>query len=189
VGSTTVALTGAESGSGAAPSGATASGSPASGSPAPGVVSAATPTTAAPIAPAPPPDPVVPTVTGQSLGTASANLQAAGYSDLPYIYDCYGSNSPGQVVAQEPGGGSRAAATTPIRLFLQADNCSFVPSVVGLDLSSAAATLQGAGFNDIPYVYDCYGSPNIGAVVNQSPTGGQVTVSTPVRLQLQANNC
>ncbi len=146
-----------------------------------------TPTTAAP--PPPPSDPFVPTVTGQDLNTAAANLQAAGYSDLPYIYDCYGSNSPGQVVAQEPAGGSRAAASTPIRIFLQADNCAYIPLVIGMDLDAAAASLQAAGFNDIPYVYDCFGSSDKGTVVNQEPSGGQVTLATPIRLQLQANNC
>ncbi|MDP9465094.1 MAG: PASTA domain-containing protein [Actinomycetota bacterium] len=128
-------------------------------------------------------------MTGQSLDTAAANLKAAGYSSIPYLYDCYGSNNPGRVVTQEPAGGSRAAASTPIRLFLQADNCAFIPGVIGMDLNAAAATLQAAGFSSIPYVYDCYGSPNKGTVLSQSPSGGQVVVSTPIRLQLQANDC
>jgi hypothetical protein len=139
--------------------------------------------------PPPPPDPFVPTVIGQDLETAAANLQAVGYNDLPYLYDCYGSNSPGTVVAQEPAGGSPAATPTPIRLFLQADNCGFIPLVLGMDLDTAAATLQDAGFNDIPYLYECYGSPDILKVVNQQPVGGQVALATPIRLELQANNC
>ena len=58
-----------------------------------------------------------------------------------------------------------------------------------MDLDTAAATLQAAGFNDIPYLYECFGSPDKGTVVNQEPSGAQVTWSTPIRLQLQANNC
>ena len=53
----------------------------------------------------------------------------------------------------------------------------------------SSVSLQAAGFNDIPYVYDCFGSPDKGTVVNQEPSGGQVALATPIRLQLQANNC
>jgi actin-like ATPase involved in cell morphogenesis len=145
-----------------------------------------TPATQAPVAPA---NPTVPGVVGQSLNSAAATLKAAGFNNLPYVYDCYGSNSPGAVVSQTPGAGNRAPTSTAINLKVQANNCAFVPSVVGLQLSAAASKLQQAGFNDIPYTYGCHGSPNIGAVVSQSPSGGQVVVSTPIRLQLQANNC
>jgi serine/threonine-protein kinase len=154
-----------------------------------GASSGATAVTPAATPAPPPPDPIVPTVTGQSLDQAAANLRAAGFNDVPYVYDCYGSNNVNAVVSQSPAGGGRAPAATPIRLQLQANDCAFVPGVIGLDLNSAASRLQAAGFNDIPYVYECLGSPAIGAVVTQSPSGGQVPTATPIVLQLQAADC
>jgi beta-lactam-binding protein with PASTA domain len=51
-------------------------------------------------------------------------------------------------------------------------------------------TLKQAGFTNIPYVYQCYGSPHIGAVLRQSPKAGTSYGDTqPVSLKLQANNC
>ena len=51
-------------------------------------------------------------------------------------------------------------------------------------------TLKQAGFDNIPYLYGCYGSSRIGDVVSQSPTAGTSYGSTqPVSLKLQANNC
>jgi serine/threonine-protein kinase len=57
-------------------------------------------------------------------------------------------------------------------------------------LSGAAATLKGDGFDNIPYLYGCYGSSEIGDVVSQSPgAGGSYGSTQPVSLKLQANNC
>jgi hypothetical protein len=65
-----------------------------------------------------------------------------------------------------------------------------VPNVLGTTLSGAAATLKGRGLDNIPYVYGCYGSSEIGDVVSQSPGAGVSYGSTqPVSLKLQADNC
>ena len=57
-------------------------------------------------------------------------------------------------------------------------------------LSAAASALRARGFDNIPYLYECYGSSNIGAVVSQSPAPGTTSGSTQaVSLRLQANNC
>jgi len=94
------------------------------------------------------------------------------------------------VVRQDPGAGATVARTIPVRLYLQADNCDTVPDVTGMSLSDAAYTLKQAGFTNIPYVYQCYGSPHIGAVLRQSPKAGTSYGDTqPVSLKLQANNC
>jgi hypothetical protein len=53
-------------------------------------------------------------------------------------------------------------------------------AAVGLDLDSASAQLRAAGFSDIPYGYDGYGSPKKGAVVRLDPASGQVQIDTPM---------
>jgi serine/threonine-protein kinase len=59
-----------------------------------------------------------------------------------------------------------------------------------MNLSNAAAALKQAGFTDIPYVYKCYGSTDINAVVRQSPAAGTShSHLQPVYLELQATNC
>lgn len=133
--------------------------------------------------------PTVPSVVGKDLNGALASLEGAGYRNHPWQHDCHGSNNKGAVVRQEPAGGARSPTSTPVRLDLQANNCAFVPSVIGSTLTSASATLTAAGFNDQPYLYGCYGSPKINTVVSQDPSGGQVPTSTPIRLFLQANDC
>jgi hypothetical protein len=73
---------------------------------------------------------------------------------------------------------------------LQAKTCYPVPDVIGMNLSNAAAALKQAGFTDIPYVYKCYGSTDINAVVRQSPAAGTShSHLQPVYLELQATNC
>jgi serine/threonine-protein kinase len=106
------------------------------------------------------------------------------------VYDCYRSPDVNDVVRQLPAAGTTAARTAPVRLYLQADNCATVPNVVGMTLSDAGYTLKQDGFTNIPYLYQCYGSSHIGAVVGQSPAAGTSYGTTqPVSLKLQANNC
>ncbi len=134
--------------------------------------------------------PAVPDVLGMTLPAASSALKARGFHNIPYLYDCYGSHDIDDVVRQVPAAGARPALTSPVQLYLQADNCRTVPDVIGMNLSNAAYTLKQAGFTNIPYLYDCYGSPDTGAVVRQSPAAGTSYGSNqPVSLKLQANNC
>ena len=132
----------------------------------------------------------MPDVVALKLADATAALKARGFGNIPYVYGCYRSPAINNVVRQDPGAGATVARTTPVRLYLQADNCDTVPDVTGMSLSDAAYTLKQAGFTNIPYVYQCYGSPRIGAVVRQSPKAGTSYGDTqPISLKLQAKNC
>ena len=132
----------------------------------------------------------VPDVLYTTLSGAAATLKGRGFDNIPYVYGCYGSSYIGNVIRQDPGAGARIAFTAPVQLYLQANNCDTVPNVIGMTLSNAAYTLKQAGFDNIPYVYDCYGSSEIGDVVSQAPGAGVSYGSTqPVSLKLQANNC
>ena len=132
----------------------------------------------------------VPDVLYTTLSGAAATLKGRGFDNIPYVYGCYGSSYVGNVIRQDPGAGARIAFTAPVQLYLQANNCDTVPNVIGMTLSNAAYTLKQAGFDNIPYLYDCYGSSEIGDVVSQAPGAGVSYGSTqPVSLKLQANNC
>ena len=132
----------------------------------------------------------MPDVLYTTLSAAASALRARGFGNIPYLYECYASSAIDDVVRQAPGAGAVIALTAPVQLYLQADNCHTVPNVIGMNLSSAAYTLKQAGFSNIPYLYQCYGSSNIGGVVSQSPAPGTSDGSTqPVLLRLQANNC
>jgi serine/threonine protein kinase len=132
----------------------------------------------------------VPDVTGMTLSAAAATLKSSGYHNIPYLYSCYGSGNYEDVVQQDPAAGTHIAPTSPVHLYLQAKNCQAVPDVIGMNLSDAAAVLKQAGFTDIPYVYKCYGSTDINAVVRQSPAAGtNHSHLQPIYLELQASNC
>jgi hypothetical protein len=71
-----------------------------------------------------------------------------------------------------------------------APSTGVVPDVVGTTLSAASSALKARGFGNIPYLYNCYGSPDAGDVVQQSPgAGATISLTAPVQLYLQANNC
>jgi len=176
---------------GAAPVGAAVGAAPGAGSTAPGSAPAANPPAPAPKPPPPvPTTATVPNVLYTTLPAAASALQARGFHNIPYLYECYGSSAIDDVVRQAPGAGAVLAKTAPVQLYLQANNCHTVPNVIGMNLSNAAYTLKQAGFSNLPYLYQCYGSSNIGGVVSQSPAPGTSSGSTqPVSLRLQASNC
>ena len=94
---------------------------------------------------APPSTGTVPSVLDESLSSATAALEARGFHNIPYLYECYGSNLTDDVVRQSPGAGASIALTSPVQLYLQADNCATVPDVIGMNLSNAAYTSSRKG--------------------------------------------
>ncbi len=132
----------------------------------------------------------VPDVIGMTLSGAAATLKSSGYHNIPYLYSCYGSGNFSDIVRQTPAAGTHIAPSSPVHLYLQADNCQAVPDVIGMNLSNATAALKQTSFTDIPYVYKCYGSTNINSVVRQSPAAGtNHSHLQAVSLELQAANC
>jgi beta-lactam-binding protein with PASTA domain len=128
---------------------------------------------------------------GMTLAAARSALDAADFAKYSWLYGCYGSSNIGAVVSQNPGGGAQVPRTTPVKISLQANNClATVPNMLGMTLAAARSALDAADFAKYSWLYGCYGSSNIGAVVSQNPGGGaQVPRTTPVKIFLQANNC
>jgi eukaryotic-like serine/threonine-protein kinase len=139
---------------------------------------------------APPSTGTVPNVLGEQLSAAESALEARGFHNIPWLYECLNSTLIDDVIQQNPGAGASIALTSPVQLYLQANNCATVPDVIGFQLTNAETALQNQGFTNYNWYYGCYGSSLIGAVVSQSPTGGTSYGKTQlVSIKLQANNC
>jgi hypothetical protein len=139
---------------------------------------------------APPSTGTVPNVLGEQLSAASSALEARGFHNIPWVYECLNSTLIDDVIQQNPGAGASIALTSPVQLILQANNCATVPDVIGFQLANAETALQDQGFTNYNWYYGCYGSSLIGAVVSQSPSGGtSYGKSQLVSIKLQANNC
>jgi beta-lactam-binding protein with PASTA domain len=128
---------------------------------------------------------------GMTLAGARSALAATSFAKYSWLYGCYSSSNFGAVVSQNPGGGAQVPRTTLVKISLQANNCqATVPDMLGMTLAQARSALDAADFAKYSWLYGCYGSSNIGAVVSQNPGGGaQVPRTTLVKISLQANNC
>ncbi|WP_018501228.1 serine/threonine-protein kinase [Parafrankia discariae] len=65
----------------------------------------------------------VPGVLNMVLADASATLKAAGFSNIPYLYECLGAANLNTVVSQSPAAGTSQGTSDPVNLRLQANNC------------------------------------------------------------------
>jgi serine/threonine-protein kinase len=65
----------------------------------------------------------VPGVIGMNLSNAAYTLRQEGFTNIPYLYGCYGSSRVGTVVSQAPGAGTSYGTNQPVSLRLQANNC------------------------------------------------------------------
>jgi serine/threonine-protein kinase len=131
----------------------------------------------------------VPTVTGQQLAVAIQQLQAAG---LTYTVKYITSNQPeGQVLDQNPPGGSRVRANVPIALTVSGTQTSVsVPSVLGQSQANAGAILTRAGLTIGTQTSACSNQFSAGLVANQNPTGGaNVPPNTAVNLIISDGAC
>jgi eukaryotic-like serine/threonine-protein kinase len=171
--------------------------SPASGSGAGGGQQASGPAPAPVPAPkvttptvAPPSTGTVPSVLGEQLSAASSALEARGFHNIPWEYECLGSSLILDVITQNPGAGASIALTAPVQLLLQANNCATVPDVIGFNLQNAETALKDQGFTNYNWYYGCYGSSQILDVVSESPSGGtSYGTDQLVSIKLQADNC
>ena len=65
----------------------------------------------------------VPNVLGMDLSDAAYTLKQLGFTNIPYVYGCYGSSQINDVVSQSPVSGTSYGTTQPVSLKLQANNC------------------------------------------------------------------
>ncbi len=89
----------------------------------------------------------------------------------------------GEVVAQSPAAGTRAAKDTSVRINVSKGTATAsVPSLVGTSQTDATAQLESAGFQ--VNIVSVPSSEPAGTVVAQNPTGGSAARGSSVRLNV-----
>ena len=123
----------------------------------------------------------VPNTVGVSETDARDRLAAAGLT--ANVVKVFADVDEGQVVAQEPAGGSSAAKGTSVRLNVsKGSRLVSVPSVVGSTEADATAQVEAAGLK--ANVVQVPSTDPAGTVVAQNPTGGQAQRGSTVRLNV-----
>lgn len=114
----------------------------------------------------------VPDVTGRTLDEAKAMLQRDGGFTNVEVKPLAPDDAPpkakaGEVVRQDPPGGTLAAPTTPITLYVASDKAN-VPNVRGLSAADATKSLERAGFK-VDKKYQPTSTDPAGTVIKQDP--------------------
>jgi serine/threonine-protein kinase len=115
------------------------------------------------------PQVTVPSVVGQTLESAVAELTQAGLD--AQVVEVNSDKDPGTVTAQNPESGTVVVEGTQIRINVsKGPKPLTVPNVVNLPYDQAAAELQGKGFSVTRIDVDSQLAK--GVVVSQDPNGG-----------------
>jgi len=125
----------------------------------------------------------VPNTVGVPETEARDRLAAAGLK--ANVVQVFSSSEIGNVVAQDPAAGGKAANGSEVRLNVSKGSAKVdVPSVVGLSQADATAQVKDAGLaaNVVPVPSD----QPAGTVVAQNPVGGQADRGSNVRLNVSS---
>ena len=119
----------------------------------------------------------VPNVVGQSQDSAKSALQGAGFQVSTNTQSS--SAKAGNVINQDPAGGSQAASGSTVTLVISSGPANTtttptatVPSVTGQKSGPATNALQGAGFKVSQTTKPVTSQSKDGVVVSQDPGGG-----------------
>jgi len=119
-----------------------------------------------------PPQKLVPDVTTDSEATATTALTSAGFRVSPSTQSST-SVSPGNVISQDPAGGSTAPAGAVVKIVVAAaPSTGSVPNVVGDSPGAATSALTSAGFKVVRASKPVGQSSQNGMVVSQTPGAG-----------------
>ncbi len=113
----------------------------------------------------------VPDVVGDSESQAQSKLRNLGFRvDREFKQS---NKTPGQVLAQDPSGGTKAAPGSSVQILIdRAPSRATVPNVVGLNRNGADTKLSRAGY-DAVFVHRKVSSPTQnGVALSQLPSGG-----------------
>ena len=125
----------------------------------------------------------VPNAVGVPETEARDRLAAAGLKAT--VVKVFSSSEIGNVIAQDPAAGGKAATGSEVRLNVSKGTSEVdVPSVVGLSQADATAQVKAAGLvaNVVPVPSD----QPAGIVVAQNPVGGQASRGSNVRLNVSS---
>ncbi len=115
---------------------------------------------------------LVPSVGGMTAAAATRVLSAQGFAVQEHHVPS-SSASPGTVIDQSPGGGTRArqGSTVTITVSDGPAASSRIPPVIGMTEGNAINTLMAAGFSAKVY-YTPSSADKVGIVISQYPGGG-----------------
>jgi serine/threonine-protein kinase len=114
----------------------------------------------------------VPDVGGESESAATTNLTGAGFK-VSASTQSSSSVPAGDVISQDPAGGSTAASGTLIRIVVaSAPPTGSVPNVVGDPADGAASALTAAGFKVVRKTESVNQASQNGIVITQTPSAG-----------------
>jgi len=123
----------------------------------------------------------VPAVVGQNVDDARATLRGAGFGVNVTTEES--SSTPGTVLRQDPGAGTKADKGATIALVVaKAPATTKVPNTVGEDEASSIAEIQGAGFKVSIDRVDVANESEDGTVVSQDPSGGSAPSGSTVTI-------
>ncbi|HEV2087514.1 MAG TPA: PASTA domain-containing protein, partial [Cryptosporangiaceae bacterium] len=118
---------------------------------------------------------------GMPIGDACARVQAAGFTCTPNdLGSAAGTGQqPGAVVTVEPGQGTNAAPRSAVTLSAYNADGQPVPAVTGMDLGTACAQIEQAGYVCDKRADRPWRTPNVIASQDQAP-GTVQGIGTPV---------
>jgi serine/threonine-protein kinase len=128
------------------------------------------------------PEVPVPFVTGDSESAAKSTIGAAGFTATTSTQPS--STVPvGQVISQDPAGGTKAAAGAPVGLVVSnGPSTAIVPTVIGDTAASAVAQIQSAGFQVSRTHKKVAKQSNDGIVMAESPSSGEATKGSTIAI-------
>jgi eukaryotic-like serine/threonine-protein kinase len=114
----------------------------------------------------------VPNVTGESQGSATATLSAAGLK-VTSVKREVAEPPPGTVISQSPAAGTQVKAGSMVTIVVaQALAKTAVPNVVGQSEVNAISALKAAGFETEVVTRTVSDEAKVGTVIQQSPAAG-----------------
>ena len=116
----------------------------------------------------------VPDVTGRTQAQATSALEAAGLTAAPTTTTNCGTADNGNVVTQDPAGGTSVAKGTSVTIGVcsAAPATVTVPNVTGQTQAQATSALEAAGLTAAPTTTTNCTTADNGNVVTQDPAGG-----------------
>lgn len=132
----------------------------------------------------------VPSVTGQSQSSATAELTNAGLTIGTVTTQSDSSITNGHIISQSPASGSNISTGSVVDLVISSGVASItVPSVIGLSQSSATTTLTSAGINVGSITTLLSSSITNGTVISQHPSSGtHVDAASRVNLVISSGS-
>jgi beta-lactam-binding protein with PASTA domain len=122
-----------------------------------------------------PPPVSVPNVAGQDQITATATLEGEGLEVGTISFEESDTVPAGQVIRQDPAGGTDVPVGTAVDLVISADDGTVaVPNVVGLDVAAAEIALGLVGLNVGNLTSAFSEDVPMGAIVSQDPAAASV---------------